>query len=107
MAAPYALAKLAACADVRGRAAVAVTWRSVRSLLSLRPRLATGIFAALAALAPTALVAAAVAVPGGEPGASSGTGPAGRPPGTTTTGPGAPGPPPPLFRLAGCRSRAT
>jgi len=74
----------------------------VPSRLKLRPRLATGAFTALTALAPTMLVAAGVAVPGtvvGAPRTARGRAP-------TTT---APVPPAPdgqaLFRIVGCRSR--
>jgi peptidoglycan/xylan/chitin deacetylase (PgdA/CDA1 family) len=77
----------------------------VRSLLSLRSRLAKGIFTALAALAPTMLVASGVAVPGSVLGASPTTAP-GRAPAPTTTAPGPPAPEGQVrFRLSGCRGR--
>jgi peptidoglycan/xylan/chitin deacetylase (PgdA/CDA1 family) len=71
-------------------------------------RLATGALTALAALAPTMLLALGVAIPGDGPGAGTA---AGRRAASDTTVPGpAPAPTPgaqPLYRIVGCRSHGT
>jgi peptidoglycan/xylan/chitin deacetylase (PgdA/CDA1 family) len=73
-------------------------------------RLATGALTALAALAPTMLLAMGVAIPGDGPGAGAGAA-VGRRAASETTMPGPATPPgpgaQPLYRIVGCRSHGT